>query len=155
MWAPDRVDALRAQTAQGICARIARSALQKVAAQSGDLTEGQIQERLTEVTALLPDIESRLPSLKPELLLKLVQDRDAIADKLLHLKAAFPAANAGRMLANEMALMREGAESLQGRAAALRELLPNANVDAIAQVRARCASRYEALPCITARCLQH
>lgn len=114
-----------------------RKRVQKVAAQSGELSEAAIEERLAEVLALLPDIAPRLPSLKPELLRKLVLDRDAIAAKLLHLKAAFPGADAGRMLANEMALMRESEGSLRRRAAALRELLPRANIDAIAQARPR------------------
>ena len=109
--------------------------MQKLAAKDGGLSEEKIRAKLDDLVALLPDIKARLPSLKPEIILRLVKDTDAVAQKLLQLKCAFPGADCGRMLVKEMALMRETAESLARRAQALRAFLPAADIDAIAQVR--------------------
>ena len=119
--------------------------LQKVAAQDGSMSEQELIAALDELVALLPAIESRLASLKPELLLRLAKDRSAVTQKLLHLKSAFPDADCGKMLAKELGLMGQSAASLHERAHALRDFLPRANIDAIASVR---TSRWPRLLCL-------
>jgi hypothetical protein len=108
--------------------------LQKLAAQDGSLSESEIRGKLDELIALLPGIEARLSSLKPDIVLRLAHDTDAVAHKLLQLKGVFPGADCGKMLVKEMGLMSESADSLSRRASTLREFLPDANIDVIAQV---------------------
>jgi hypothetical protein len=111
------------------------SIVQKVAAKGGKLSEEELESRLRDLVALLPAIKPRLPSMKPDILLRLAGDVHSVARKLLELKAVFPDADCGRMLAQELSLMSEGAESLRRRAEELRAFLPTVNIDAVVEVR--------------------
>jgi hypothetical protein len=111
------------------------SFVQKIAAKGSNMKEEELESRLKDLISLLPAIQPRLPSMKPDILLRLANDVHAVAQKLLELKAAFPDADCGHMLAQELGLMSEEADSLRRRAQELRDFLPSVNIDAVVQVR--------------------
>jgi hypothetical protein len=47
--------------------------VQKIAAQDGSLSEEELSQRLAELVALLPGIEARLSTLKPDILARRVR----------------------------------------------------------------------------------
>lgn len=68
--------------------------LQKVAAQKASVSEAELESRLTNLVRLLPDIEHRIGFMKVERILKLMDEKEAVAQRLLALKLIFPAAGA-------------------------------------------------------------
>jgi hypothetical protein len=141
------------------------SVMQTIAAQDSDTTAADIESRVKELVALLPGIEYRLASMKPDILLQLANDRQAVAQKLLHLKCVFPGADCGKLLVKELGLMRESEESLRARAVVLREMLPDLDVDKLVQVchpsflpclapaaGLACAHSNELIACLTSTC---
>lgn len=101
--------------------------------------------------------------MKPEIVARLLNDRQAVADRLLALKQIFPRAgmttpscqpknkmqhiqpdettsgmvpfaDCGKMLVKELGLMSESIESLTQRAEALRDFLPTVDIDRLVQV---------------------
>lgn len=112
--------------------------MQKLAAQAeGETAEG-VERKVKELLPLLPGLGARLPSMKPTTLLRLANNRSAVAQQLLMLKSVFPGADCGKMLVKELGLMGESKESLQDRAKRLRAILPDADIDALVEVRLRC-----------------
>ena len=109
--------------------------VQKVAARQGDVSEDRLRAQLSQLLDLLPALQPRLASIKPEILLRLAADTPAVARKLLELKAIFPDADCGKMLVKELGLMGESEESLRQRAARLRAFLPAMNIDVVVEVR--------------------
>jgi len=84
--------------------------VQKVVAQKVDLSEADVESRLQTLVSLLPDIPARLPSMKPEIVARLLNE------------------------VKELGLMSEPIESLQQRAGALRAFLPTVDIDRLVQV---------------------
>lgn len=80
-----------------------------------------------------------------QLLLRLANDRAAVASQLLVLKSVFPGADCGKMLVKELGLMGESEQSLRERADALRAFLPAVDIDTLVDVRTRLSFR--ALAC--------
>lgn len=68
--------------------------MQKVVAQKEHLSDADVESRLQTLVSLLPDIPARLPSMKPEIIARLLNDRQAVAHRLLALKQIFPGAGA-------------------------------------------------------------
>ena len=68
--------------------------LQKVAAQKVSISEAELESRLTSLVKLLPDIEHRVGFMKVERMLKLMDEKEAVAQRLLDLKLIFPSAGA-------------------------------------------------------------
>ncbi len=105
--------------------------MQRIAADTLDIGEAEMEVRLQQLAEVLPDIVPRLSTMKPETVAQLAAEPQQLAEKLLQLKALLPEANAGQMIARRPSLALS--EDLQGdvaeRVAQLRELLPGAAVD--------------------------
>lgn len=63
---------------------------QRVAAEKLGLSEQELDQRLQEVYCLLPDLRARLANAPPDMVATLACSTQAIAGRLLRLKAAFP-----------------------------------------------------------------
>jgi hypothetical protein len=66
--------------------------LQKVAAQQARISEEELEVGLTNLVRLLPDIEQRIGYMKVEKIMKLMDEKEAVARRLLALKLIFPSA---------------------------------------------------------------
>jgi hypothetical protein len=51
-----------------------------------------LEKQLSTLLQLLPDIQRKMNAMKPDLLLKLMNDKGAVANRLLALKTIFPSA---------------------------------------------------------------
>eukprot|EP00892_Ulva_mutabilis_P006787 jgi/Ulvmu1/4480/UM002_0205.1 len=107
--------------------------IKKIVAQKTELSNAELERRLQTLVILLPDICARLPSMKPAILSRLLIERQAVAERLLALKQIFPGADCSKMLAKELGLLSETIDSLEQRAADLREFLPAADIDKLVQ----------------------
>ena len=119
------------------------------------LSEEEIEERLAQLARLLPGLAPRLATTSASLLAGMVADPAAVAATLVGLRATFPGADVGRMVARspQLALAggnsggngsgsgnnnnnnnnnnnRSGLAALAEARAALAQLLPNLDVDA-------------------------
>jgi len=100
------------------------------------LTEAEIDERLTQLTRLLPGLAPRLASTSASILAKMVENPAAVAATLVSLRSIFPRADVGKMVSRAPALALAGSidssglEALGQSRAKLLELLPNLDVDA-------------------------
>ena len=105
--------------------------MQRIAADTLDIGEAEMEVRLEQLAEVLPDIVPRMSTMKPEIIARLAANPQQLAEKLLQLKALLPEANAGQMIARRPSLALS--EDLEGdvaeRVAQLRELLPGAAVD--------------------------
>jgi hypothetical protein len=63
-----------------------------VAAQTAAISEEELEKRLTNLVRLLPDIEQRIKFMKVESIIKLMDEKEAVAQRLLALKRIFPSA---------------------------------------------------------------
>lgn len=68
------------------------SVLQKVAARTASVSEDELEIRLMNLVRLLPDIEHRISFMKVEKIIRLMDEKEAVAHRLLALKLVFPSA---------------------------------------------------------------
>ena len=89
--------------------------MQRVTAEKMAVSEDDLNQRLQELSQLLPNLASKMTRMGPDNLAKLVADPSQLALKLVQLRAIFPEANTARMVAHRMALILQ--DNLQGVAA--------------------------------------
>jgi hypothetical protein len=106
----------------------------RIAADKLEITNEEVEMRLDNLQALLPDITSRLPIMHPMTLTRLLDTVDTLPQQLMSLKTAFPGANVSKLAvrAPELVLTMDG-ELMQIIADQLHELLPNLNVDLLVE----------------------
>ena len=63
------------------------------------------EERLTDLSQLLPNLISKMAIMGPDNIAKLAADPSSVALKLVQLKGIFPEANTSRMVAHRMGLI--------------------------------------------------
>ena len=105
--------------------------MQRIAADTLDIGEAEMEVRLEQLVEVLPDILPRMSTMKPETVARLAANPQQLAEKLLQLKTLLPEANAGQMIARRpsLALSKDLQGDVAERVAQLRELLPGAAVD--------------------------
>jgi hypothetical protein len=106
----------------------------RVAAEKLKISNEEVEIRLDNLQALLPDISSKLPIMHPVTLTRLLDTVDTLPQQLMSLKTAFPGSNVSKLAvrAPEMVLTMD-AELMQIIADQLHELLPNLNVDLLVE----------------------
>jgi hypothetical protein len=106
----------------------------RTAAEKLNISNEEVEIRLDNLTALLPDIAQKLPIMHPVTLTRLLDTVDALPQQLMSLKTAFPGANVSKLAvrAPEMVLTMD-AELMQIIADQLHELLPELNVDLLVE----------------------
>lgn len=109
---------------------------QRVASERLGITEDELDARLSELVALLPDLRDRLPSAPVDMVARLASTTRRTAARLLRIKAAFPRADAGAMVGARLGLLLDDDASLpdlEAAAARLRALLPGLDADRFAE----------------------
>ncbi|KAK9810417.1 hypothetical protein WJX72_010391 [[Myrmecia] bisecta] len=138
-WRKGRVDAVVQSTDKNFMMNESRLVwnddlkqrlIQQIAAQELGIAEEVMASRLKELQLLLPDLIPKMSSMKPTLLARLAADAPGLAAKLVTLKAIFPAANAGVMVARRPALVLvDDLEAIRDASHRLRKLLPDVDID--------------------------
>jgi hypothetical protein len=102
-----------------------------IAARDMGLSESELDERLGDLVVIIPEMRTKVPSMKPDLLAKLAADTRGVARRLVRLKELFPLGNVSLMATNRPDLVLDDAllDRLGARAEALREALPGFDVD--------------------------
>jgi hypothetical protein len=95
-----------------------------------------VSARLDALCTLLPELGERFTSMREGDLARLAVVPD-VAATLIRLRATFPRANIGRMVARRPDLLLMEAQDLEERAAGLRALLPGLDADAAAAEQPR------------------
>lgn len=100
-----------------------------VAAQSMGISADDAQARLEQLALVLPDLQSQLHTMHPSVLSALLQDVEAVAEKMLALRRLFPAANvSGMVCAQPRRFVTHSIERITRDKAALQALL---GIDAV------------------------
>ncbi|EFJ50641.1 hypothetical protein VOLCADRAFT_120611 [Volvox carteri f. nagariensis] len=109
--------------------------IKRIASDELGISDEDMDERLQQLGALLPGLQSRLAkvswgSAPPKLVARLAANTGEVAQRLLRLKITFPQANLSTMVGNRLSLLLDD-EMGQVEAAAerLRELLPGIHLD--------------------------
>ncbi|GIL52045.1 hypothetical protein Vafri_8009 [Volvox africanus] len=104
--------------------------IKRIASDELGVSDGEMDERLQQLGALLPGLQSRLARAPPKLVARLAANTGEVAQRLLRLKIAFPQADLSTMVSNRLSLLLDddlvSVEAASGR---LRELVPGINVD--------------------------
>ena len=134
--------------------------LQRNVAQELGLSDEEAQQRIVDVTALLPGLATRLAAIRAATVVRFCADIkvrrwhplfckgfarassckpciivhlppvQALADRLIHLKAIFPGADAGQILLQQPAYMlTQDLGAIQQSAERLHQLIPGVNID--------------------------
>ncbi|CAG9466040.1 unnamed protein product [Pedinophyceae sp. YPF-701] len=94
------------------------------------IPEGEVERRLAHLTSMLPDLATKLPTMKVEVVAALCRDQNTLAERMLALRVALPEANVSVMIANRPSLaLTDDIGVVTQRAAALREALPRLRTD--------------------------
>ncbi|MEW5301569.1 MAG: hypothetical protein WDW36_004422 [Sanguina aurantia] len=108
--------------------------IKRFAADELDISEPELEDRLSQLAVLLPDLHSRLAAAPPQLVAKLAGSLPEVAKRLMTLKELFPTANVSTMVSNRLSLLYE--DSMERVAAAsvqLTVLLPGLHIDRLVQ----------------------
>ncbi|GIL83712.1 hypothetical protein Vretimale_10507 [Volvox reticuliferus] len=104
--------------------------IKRIASDELGISDDEMDERLQQLGALLPGLQSRLAKAPPKLVARLAVNTGEVAQRLLRLKIAFPQANLSTMVSNRLSLLLDddlaAVEAASGR---LRQLVPGVNVD--------------------------
>ena len=106
------------------------------------LSEAEIDERLAQLARLLPGLAPRLATTSASLLAEMVADPAAVAATLVGLRATFPGADVGRMVARspQLALAggrrRKGGKGSGGGSDSIEEEEEKTGLEALAEARA-------------------
>ena len=96
-----------------------------------------VQDRLSALLTLLPPLESKLPTLKADLLARLLDSLDDVAQRLMELKQLLPTADPAVLAAARPSILTCSASDIQDvyapRVALMRELFPATRVDLVVQ----------------------
>ncbi|KXZ47268.1 hypothetical protein GPECTOR_36g120 [Gonium pectorale] len=104
--------------------------IKRIAGDELGISDAEMDERLQQLGALLPGLESRLGKAPPKLVARLAANTGLVAQRLLQLKSLFPQANLSAMVNNRLTLLLDDdMEQLAAASARLRELIPAINVD--------------------------
>jgi len=98
------------------------------------LSRSQVEERMAQLAVLVPDLSTKFPIMKADLLARLCGDLDAVARRVVELKAAVPGADVGVFVANRPGVLVESVEvveTMRERAEVMRRVFPKVNVDAM------------------------
>ncbi|BDA40891.1 hypothetical protein COCOBI_01-5450 [Coccomyxa sp. Obi] len=108
--------------------------LKRNIAQQINLRVEDVDERLIEVTSLLPGLLSRLQTIKASTVAQLCDDPRALARRLLQVKSIFPGADAAQIfLQHPVYMLRQDISLIQAAADRLRQLIPDVNVDKLVE----------------------
>ena len=108
--------------------------LSRVAADRLQLSDEELEERLTTLTALLPDISSKLAYMHPDTLVRMLSTIETLPAQLMALKETFPDANVSKLALRAPELVLDMPPDLvQSIAARLHELLPTLNIDKLVE----------------------
>lgn len=108
--------------------------LARVAADKLHITDEDMELRLQQLRALLPDITNKLSGMRPAIIVGLLQDINELPSRLMGLKAVFPGANVSKMAVREPALVLGfDIQHLEEVAKNLQEMLPGLDVDRLVE----------------------
>lgn len=103
--------------------------LQRVAADELDVPDAELEARLERVLLLLPDLRSKLASMRVQVLARLAADVELLPARLLRLKGIFPGCNASLLAMRQPELVLGfDLGRVEGAAQELRAMLPNLDV---------------------------
>lgn len=77
------------------------------------LSRSQVEERMAQLAVLVPDLSTKFPIMKADLLARLCGDLDAVARRVVELKAAVPGADVGVFVANRPGVLVESVEVVE------------------------------------------
>lgn len=104
--------------------------LQRIAADKLNVSDEKFSGKLSKLQQLLPNLGRKLGVMKPDIIVQLAADPDALAMKLVRLKEIFPEADTAQMVCSQLSLvLSTDLQSIAASAKELRQLLPNVNVD--------------------------
>ncbi|KIZ03573.1 hypothetical protein MNEG_4388 [Monoraphidium neglectum] len=83
----------------------------------------KMEARLDQLAALLPDIGTRLASLRPQLVAPLVRDLEQLPGRMIALRELLPSANISAVVAAAPQVLLKGEDELRAAVAALRRLM--------------------------------
>jgi len=100
------------------------------AAKTLHVPEAEIVVRINRLASMLPDLATKIPSMKADLLAEMCRDTDRIAERLLQLKMSLPTTNLSVMVTNRPSLaLSDDLELIATRVEAMRRALPGIKVD--------------------------
>eukprot|EP00878_Enallax_costatus_P027132 GHUV01029183.1.p1 GENE.GHUV01029183.1~~GHUV01029183.1.p1 ORF type:complete len:231 (+),score=57.23 GHUV01029183.1:271-963(+) len=104
--------------------------IKRVASQELKITEAELEERIQQLTNLLPDLANRLVNFPAMRVAQLAANTDKVAARLLRLRQIFPKANASAMVGNRLSLLLDDdLDQTEAAADRLRALLPQLLID--------------------------
>eukprot|EP01024_Parvocaulis_polyphysoides_P023122 TRINITY_DN2139_c0_g1_i3.p1 TRINITY_DN2139_c0_g1~~TRINITY_DN2139_c0_g1_i3.p1 ORF type:complete len:289 (-),score=38.00 TRINITY_DN2139_c0_g1_i3:140-964(-) len=110
------------------------SILKHSAANDLGISKDIVDERLKQISLLIPEIQSRLKIMKIRDLTAFLADPNSLAKRLFTLKQIFPTANVGEMLLKRVSLgLNEDLDQLAKGVQEMREMLPRVDFDHLAQ----------------------
>ena len=101
------------------------------------LDEATVTARLDSLRVLVPDLASRMSTMRAGDLARLAASVSNVAEAMVRLRRVFPTANVSGMVAKRPELLLMPAHEVEARAVALRELLPSVDADAAAAEQPR------------------
>ena len=96
-----------------------------------------VEARLESLRVLVPDLASRMSTMRAGDLARLAASVSDVAQAMVRLRRVFPTANVSAMVAKRPELLLMPAQDIEARAKALRELLPGVDADAAAAEQPR------------------
>ena len=96
-----------------------------------------VEARLESLRVLVPDLASRMSTMRAGDLARLAASVSDVAQAMVRLRRVFPTANVSAMVAKRPELLLMPAQEIEARAKALRELLPGVDADAAAAEQPR------------------
>ena len=102
-----------------------------------NLDVATVNARLDSLRVLVPDLASRMSTMKAGDLARLAASVSNVAEAMVRLRRVFPTANVSARVAKRPQLLLMPAQDVQARAVALRELLPGVDADAAAAEQPR------------------
>ena len=96
-----------------------------------------VEARLESLRVLVPDLSSRMSTMRAGDLARLAASVSDVAQAMVRLRRVFPTANVSAMVAKRPELLLMPAQEIEARAKALRELLPGVDADAAAAEQPR------------------
>lgn len=108
--------------------------LTQVVANKLHLSDEELAARLENLKALLPDIQGKLASMRPSVIMQLLANIETLPERLMALKITFPDANISKLVVREPQLVLGfDVDHLSWVAGELRALLPSLNVDKLVE----------------------
>lgn len=91
-----------------------------------------VEGRLRELAVLLPDLVGKLDRMRADIVLALVTDTDAVAQKLVALREVLPSSNLSAMFSRHPALLLElQPQTVRQQVEEMRSALPGVDVEAL------------------------